>query len=150
MGQAQNIAFNLALLGLPLYAFSQSSPPDVEKDFTRAAELIQNGRESEALVSLTDFLRRHPESKLADDAQLLVGHLYSKQRNFLVAAIEFEKVFVYKDSDRLAEAAVELGQAWTKLGQSERARIEFEAVLRRYPKSDAASQAKVLLAGLKK
>jgi TolA-binding protein len=98
MGQAQNIAFNLALLGLPLYAFSQGNPSDVDKDFSRAAELIQNGRESEALVSLTDFLRRHPESKLADDAQLLIGHVYLKQRNFSTAAIEFEKVFVYKDS----------------------------------------------------
>jgi TolA-binding protein len=149
MGQAQNIAFNLALLGMPLYAFSQDTP-DVEKDFSRAVELIKSGRESEALVSLTDFLRRYPESKLCDDAQLMVGRVYLKQRNFTSAAAELEKVFLYKDSDRLAEAAVDLGQSWIKLGMSDRARIEFEAVLRRFPKSESATEAKTFLAGLKK
>jgi TolA-binding protein len=127
-----------------------SETPDAQRDYERAKGLVDAGQESSALLALGDFLRRHPMSAMADDAQYLTGEVYFRKRDFGRARDEFSRVFDYKGragTDRIPDAAVRLGEAWAHEGQSENARIEWEAVLRTYPKTSAAKAAEERLAG---
>jgi TolA-binding protein len=123
---------------------SPSQPPsDVERDFSRAEELFKSGQEDAAVVSLTDFLRRYPESARADDAQYMIGEIEYRRRNFDNAVRELKKTLDYRKrgGDRVADAYYLIGDSLLRMGHTEKARIEWEALRRAYPKSPAASRA---------
>jgi TolA-binding protein len=124
--------------------------PDADRDYARARELVEAGQEDSALLALSDFLRWHPQSAKADDAQYFMGEVYYRKRDFARAVDEFRRVFEYKGrqgADRIPEAGVRLGEAWSHQGEPDKARIEWEAVLRTFPKSEAARMAEERLAG---
>jgi TolA-binding protein len=123
---------------------------DEQRDFTRAAELLKVGKESEAFISLTDYLRRYPTSHLAPEAQYLVADLFFKQRKFQEAAGEYAKVFRFGmlGVDKAPWASVKIGECWYQLKQFDRARIEWEAVKRKFPNSEASDAARAHLAGV--
>ena len=125
--------------------------PDAERDFSRGKTLLDEGKESEALVSFTDFLRRYPKHALADDSQYLIGEIWFRRRKFEMALEEFRKVLNYgaETADRVGDAAVRMGECWVALNKVDRARVEWEAVLRKFPKSEAGTRAGTLLAGAK-
>jgi TolA-binding protein len=121
-----------------------------QRDFAIAKELLDSGKESEAQVSLTDFLRRHPTDALADDAQFNLGEIYFRKRQFSEAIAEFRKVAKYQKGDRLPDAFLRLGEAQKLLGNYREALIEFEAVRRRFPKTPQYDQALSLIDDLMK
>ncbi len=137
--------------GIPIKPLSKKDlEQDAQRDFTRATELLQNGQESQALVSFTDFLRRYPEHKLVGDAQFSIGEIFYRQRKYPQALNEFQKVkdLLKGGSQRTPDAFVRIGECHLKLGNVDRARIEWNAVRRRYLGTAAAMQADVLLKGL--
>jgi TolA-binding protein len=121
-----------------------------ERDYALAKSLFDSGKESEALLSISDFLRRHPQDLLADDAQFLAGEIYFHKRDFQEAINEFRKVGKYPKGDRLAAAHLRIGECQQNLGNVRAALIEFEAVRRRYPKGPDHDQAILLIDGLMK
>jgi TolA-binding protein len=123
------------------------SKADAERDFARAEDLFKAGQEDAAIVSLSDFLRRHPSSALADDAQYLLGEIEFRRRNFSDAIRELKKTLEYRKhgGDRVADAYFMVGESWFRLGDREKARIEWEALRRAYPKSSAAERASMRL-----
>ena len=120
------------------------------RDFERMGVLMQAGKESEALLSATDFLRRYPKSERADDAQFVLAEVYFRQRQFHTALEEFSKIPTMRNSglDKVPDAGLRMGECWLSLGDKQKSRIEWEAVLRKYPKSPAASAARLRLAGI--
>jgi TolA-binding protein len=124
---------------------------DALKDFRRIDILMETGRENEAIVSVSDFLRRYPEHHLADDAQFAMGEIYFRMRDFKRAILEFQKVARNHKSrsDRIAETGLRLGECWKNLNENEKARIEWEAVVRRFENSKAAQEARIHLMGEK-
>lgn len=137
--------------GIPIKPLSKKDLElDAQRDFSRATELLQNGQESQALVSYTDFLRRYPEHKLVGDAQFSIGEIFYRQRKYPEALNEFQKVkdLLKGGSQRTPDAFVKIGECHLKLGNIDRARIEWNAVRRRYLGTAAALRADVLLKGL--
>lgn len=122
---------------------------EVQRDFNRAIELTRAGREDQALLSLTDFLRRYPRHSWSDDIQIEIANIYWARQNFEQALVEFQKVLSYngKGADRRAEGAVGVGRCWHKLGRTDFARIEWQAVKRVYPGTSASAEADQLLMG---
>lgn len=122
-----------------------------ERDFSRAEELFKSGQEDAATLSLTDYLRRYPTGARADDAQYLLGEIEFRRRNFEAAIIELKKTLNYRQSggDRIPDAFYLIGECLQHLGQTEKARIEWEALRRAYPNSPAAGRAYLKLMELK-
>jgi len=116
---------------------------DADRDFERATALIKAGKESEALVSLTDFLRRHTESKRVAEAQFLIGEVEFRRRNFEASIRELKKTLKYigKDDVTVADAVFLMGQCWYQLGRKDRALIEWRALMRRFPGTPASMKA---------
>ncbi len=151
MGKVKSILFFYAIFLFCCTQIGATQTPEAERDFNRILVLSETGRESEAIVSVTDFLRRHPEHPLSDDAQFLLGEIYFKQRNFSLALAELKKVLNSKsqNNDRIADSGVLMGECWKFLKEPQKARIEWEAVTRRFPNSPAAKKAELHLMGEK-
>ena len=124
---------------------------DAERDFARARELMQQGKEAQALVSFTDFLRRHRSDARAAEAQYAIGEVFYRQRNYGEAINELQKVFALQKKNEETtglRASLLIGQAQLRLGQIAAARIEWEAVYRRAPTTPEGNEAKNYLMGL--
>lgn len=123
---------------------------DAKRDFERAQGLLQKGEESQALISFTDFLRRYPNHELVGDAQYSLGEILFRQRRYQQALGEFLKVkdLLSGKSPKIPFAYVRIGECRQRLGQPVQAQIEWNAVIRRFPQSPAANEAKILLKGI--
>lgn len=132
---------------LTTFAWSKESiKEDEKKDFERAQSLFKNGDEESALVSLSDFMRRHPQSLMADDVQYMIGMISFRKRNFKEAIFELQKTLNYRHSkgaDHIADAALLIAESWFRLGEVEKAIIEWQALMRVFPQSSAAVQAEL-------
>jgi len=126
---------------------ASAAAADAERDFARAEDLFKQGQEDSAIVSLSDFLRRYPGHARADDSQYLIGEIEFRRRNFENAIRELKKTLDYRKQggDRVADAYYLVGESLLRLGQTERARIEWEALRRAYPNSPAADRAALKL-----
>ena len=140
---SRSILFLLSLLVF-LPAGALAAKADTKRDFSRATELMRLGKESEALVSLTDFLRRYPKDSQAVEAQFLIGEVEYRRRNFEGAIRELKKTLKYKGKGNavIADAYFLIGQCWYLMGRKERAFIEWQALIRSFPNAPAASKAK--------
>lgn len=138
------------LVSTPLRADSESTNIDASRDMERATQLIRLGKESEALVSLTDFLRRYPKHKLTAQAQFLLGEVEYRRRNFEDAIRELKKTLKYKgiDDSTVADAFFMIGLCWVHLGRNDHALIEWQALIRKYPATPAAGKAESKLVEL--
>lgn len=138
----------------PSVAVKPLSGPALEesatRDFERAQALIEQGQESQALVSLTDFMRRYPKHRLSGEVQFYVAEVYFRQRKFREALDEYAKVRALSGEKgvKIPYAILRKGECFHKLGENVKAQIEWNALVRRYPDSPAAGQARVLLKGL--
>jgi|GEM_PF-3201460 len=125
---------------------TEAHKSDEARDFQRADELFKAGEEDKALVSLTDFLRRYPASQKADDVQYMIGAIAFHRRNFPEAIRELKKTLEYRNragADRIADAFLLVAESWYKLGDVEKAVIEWEALKRAFPSTPAAEQAQM-------
>lgn len=126
-------------------AWARRESADARRDFERAVELAKTGKESEALVSLTDFLRRYPESSRAVEAQLLMGEIEFRRRNFETAINELKKTLKYKKYEKtfVAEAYYLIGECWMRMKKYDRALIEWRALMRKFKGTPAADKAEL-------
>ncbi|NCN26635.1 tetratricopeptide repeat protein [bacterium] len=129
---------------------SSSLDTDVQRDFDRAKKLSVDGFEEKAKISWMDFLRRYPSHGLSDNAHFHLGEIYQRQELFEQAILEFRKVFSDKRSDMRPQAALEMGNCLKKMNNPREAKIQWAAIVRVYPKSSAAAQAKLRLLELEK
>ncbi|HQG45045.1 MAG TPA: tetratricopeptide repeat protein, partial [bacterium] len=61
------------------------------------------------------------------------------------AIIEFEKVFTFHDSDKNDDAQLKLGLCYTRTGNVEKAKAEFQKLLDTYPDSEFRARAQYYL-----
>ena len=134
---------------LPSQALSaEGEDPQMAIDFERAKVLFDEGKESESLLSLTDFLRRYPLGERSARAQALIGEIYFNRREYSTALNALQKAIKMASvsADVMGMAAVRAGECHQKLNSLFNARVEWEAVRRRFSGTEAAQRAQNLLA----
>ena len=86
----------------------------------------------------------HPQ---AAAAQNHIGEAYYRQRDYRQAMAEFQKtVDGYTQAAQVSEALLKIGLCQRALGDAASAKASWEQVIKQFPKSDAARQARTLLA----
>lgn len=89
------------------------------------------------------YLRTFPRSDLADEAQFYIGECnYADGKNQEAVQAYTQVITNYPRGQSVAPAYYKRGLAFERLGQVDRARESFEAVLKSFPDSDAARLAK--------
>ncbi len=89
------------------------------------------------------YLRTFPRSDQADEAQFYIGECNYSDGKHQAAVQAYTQVIVnYPRGQSVSPAYYKRGLAFERLGQLDRARESFEAVMKLFPDSDAARLAK--------
>ncbi|OGB98187.1 hypothetical protein A2V82_06680 [candidate division KSB1 bacterium RBG_16_48_16] len=124
----------------------QVSTSGTFKDRYDQALSLYNSRQYQAAINEFDaLLALNENNSLSDNCQYWKGECYYALRNYNQAIIEFEKVFVFANSNKYDDAQLKLGLCYLKLGNSARARIEFEKLISDYPDSEYIAKARAYL-----
>lgn len=127
---------------------SPVAPNTFKGQYEQALAMYNNRNYQQALSKFDQLLEKNVENSLVDNCQYWKGECYYGMRDYNQAALEFQKVFVYDDSNKLDDAQLKLGLCYKMLGDIERARTEFNKVVNNYPDSEYISRAQTYLSEL--
>lgn len=97
------------------------------------------------------FLKKWPKDKGAAEAQLLLADTYFDQSQWRPAILEYGKFRKEHPKDpRMPHALLNIGQAFEKIDLKPEAGKFYRAILRFYPRSKEARQARRLVRGLRR
>ncbi len=133
----------------PLPSPASPGPRNVEAERMFAAALAQlrAGNDGQAALEFTEFVTQFPSHPQAAAAQNYIGEAFYRQRDFRQAAAEFQKtVDNYTQATPVSEALLKIGLCQRALGDAAAAKAAWEQVIKLFPKTDAARQARTLLA----
>jgi tol-pal system protein YbgF len=99
-----------------------------------------------AMLSFYDLIVTYPTDPLRESAQFLVADIYFNQKDYRGALAEFEAlVDAVPRGERVPDALLKIGQCQKSLGDTGRAKRTWERIVKDYPASAAARQARALL-----
>lgn len=126
--------------------------PEDKKQFLQLAEEKAKGSEPALARQLyAEFLKKWPKDELTGEAHFGLGETYFTEEKCREALFEYGKVIQEFGKTRSApQAYLRSADCFQKLKMNDESRLALEEVLRQYPKSDAAKQAKARLAQLAK
>jgi tol-pal system protein YbgF len=120
-----------------------------EKLYATAMASFRAEEHGQAVLEFTELIDKFPRHTLAASAQFWIGEAYYRQRDFNQAVTEFQKVSdLYPQSPPVAESLLKLGMCYRALHDLPRARETWEQVVKSHPRTEAATQARALLASL--
>ena len=124
--------------------------PSEQQDYEAALALLQGGDYKGAAGALTEFVRRHPDSAYAANAQYALGTAYYAQRDYKKAIAAQQVVATsYKDSAKAPDAMLNIASNYIELNDKKNARKSLQSLVSKYPDSPAAQTAKSRLTALK-
>ncbi|HEU4371927.1 MAG TPA: tol-pal system protein YbgF [Telluria sp.] len=124
--------------------------PGELKSYEAAMALFKSGDYKVAANALSDFVRRHPDSSYASNAQYWLGNAYYAQRDYKNAIAAQEIVATtYKDSAKAPDAMLNIASSYIEMKDKKNAKKALQQLVTKYPDSSAASAAKDRLAALK-
>jgi len=122
--------------------------PDADRMFGAALAKLRAGEGGQAALEFTEFVTQFPNHPQAAAAQNWIGEAYYRQRDYRQAIAEFQKtVDNYTQTAEVAEALLKIGLCKRALGDAAAARAAWAQLVKQYPKSEAAAQARGFLAG---
>ncbi len=120
---------------------------EADRIFTAALARLRAGDDGQAALEFTEFVMQYPAHPQAAAAQNYIGEAYYRQRDYRQAMGEYQKtVDGYTQAAQVSEALLKIGLCQRALGDGARAKATWEQVVKQFPKSDAARQARTLLA----
>jgi len=131
----------------PAPAAPPSRNAEADRIFADALAKLRAGDDGQAALEFTEFVAQFPSHPQAAAAQNHIGEAYYRQRDYRQAMGEFQKtVDGYTQAVQVSEALLKIGLCQRSLGDPARAKASWEQVVKQFPKSDAARQARALLA----
>lgn len=101
------------------------------------------GQWSLAVQGFEAFIKSFPRAEQADDAQLYIGESYLLDNKLEQAIAAYDKVITdHPSGDATPMAYYKRGLVHDKLGRADKARESWQAVIQKFPTSDAALLAK--------
>lgn len=123
----------------PLGVTRESPDPD----YTQGIKALNLEDFKGAISSLEAFIRKSPDSRLADNAQFFIAEAYLRAENYPQAIVEFNRVIdLYPDGDAVPEALYKIGVSYAELNDKKNAAQYYHRVLNQYPDSSAAFSAR--------
>jgi len=120
-------------------------------DYQRALDILREGRYRQAGEAFRAFLKTHPDSAYADNAQYWLAETYYVTRQFDTALEEFEKVLKqYPGSSKKPDARLKIGFIHYEKGNWDQARQALQQVVDEHPGTTAARLAAERLARMKR
>jgi len=120
-----------------------SESEGAKKDYDDAWRLVERKEYRNAIPRLREFLKKYPNSALADNAQYWLGECFYGLKEYDQAILEFDAVRrKYPKGDKVPAALLKQGFAFAELGDKVDARLILQELLDRFPQSEEAGRAK--------
>ena len=116
---------------------------EMEKLYDAAYQDLVKGQFELSREGFAEFLRRYPQSTLADNAQYWIGESFYAQEDYARSAAEFATVpSTYPSGDKAAAATLKQAYALLAIGQRSEGKKILESVIAKYPNTPEARLAK--------
>jgi tol-pal system protein YbgF len=110
------------------------------QEYRKAAILLEARKYPEAVLAFSGFVEKYPDHPLAGSAQYSVGEAYFRQKEYKLAATEFERVLTsYDRSPHVSDTLRDLADAEDATKQPEKAARHRQLLTSLFPQSPAAS-----------
>ncbi len=130
-------------------ATEKASANDLSKLYDTAYQDLVRGQYDMAREGFLEFLRRYPQSTLADNAQYWIGESYYSQQQYARAAAEFAEVMEkHAGGDKVPAAMLKRAFAMISMSKRPEARTLMEQLIKKYPNSQEAELARARLKDL--
>ncbi len=111
--------------------------------YTAAIQLIDQKNYEAARKKLKAFLKRHPKSTRADNAQFWIAETYFREKWYEKALIEYQNVIErYPKGNKVPAAYLKQALAFEKIGDKANARLVLKELIKKYPKVNEAKIAR--------
>lgn len=118
--------------------------------YQKGLTLLKDGKYPEAIREFKNFLGTNPTGENADNAVYWMGEAYYVLRDFTASRETYRRLIRdFPQSPKVADAQLKLGYIDYDTGQWAKAREQLNEVVKRYPGTNAASQASKRLAKMK-
>lgn len=108
-----------------------------------AATHMAAGRQAVARAVLTRAKAEHADGKELAEIEFRIAETYFNERTYSKAALAFKRVIDDHPGSAWASwSMLRQGECFDGLGQTDNARLFWDGVIQRFPKSDAAKEAK--------
>lgn len=130
-------------------AVAPGTAPSPDDLYRRALGDFTSGNDALALQEAQDFVRLYPSHALADDAQYLIGRVYETERHYPEAIAAYDQLLqAYPNGDKAPGAYLEKGFALLETNRTAEAVIQLQHVITAYPRSEEARAARERLRDL--
>jgi len=111
--------------------------------YTAAIQFIDQKNYEAARKKLKVFLKRHPKSTRADNAQFWIAETYFREKWYEKALIEYQNVIErYPKGNKVPAAYLKQALAFEKIGDKANARLVFKELIKKFPKVNEAKIAR--------
>ena len=123
---------------------SSDGAPTADEAYDTALGAFRRGSLSTARQGFQEFLRIAPDDRRAADAQFYVGEAYTRDPDAAIAAYQ-RVVDRYPTSSRTPTALLRMAKLEIARGDRAQARTHLNRILRSFPRSDEADEARTQL-----
>ena len=122
---------------------------EVKQQYDKAIKMHMSRKYRKSISMMTELLINYPDSKLAGNFQYWIGEALFLLKDYNGSLDAFKKVFSYGDSYKLDDAQYMLGKVNMYKGDDQKALIELESLIMKYPESEYVSKANKLIKKVK-
>ena len=120
-----------------------SGAVDPEELYQNAYADYSKGNYQLAVLGFREYVRRFPDSELADNAQYWVGESYFSSGDYEKAILAFDElVSRFPNGDRLPTAYLKKGMSYLEENRTPRGVLDLQYLVRNFPTTDEARQAR--------
>lgn len=121
----------------------QNLASDSSAIYKRGLDLMGEEKYTEAQGAFADFIRKFPQSDLADNAQYWIGECFYSQKNFKEAEAAFKSVRDhFPFGNKVPDAIYKEALCQRQLGEEDKAKATLRQLVAEYPDSEAAAKVK--------
>lgn len=118
------------------------------KAYEAALNQFKLGNYQASVAGFQSFLATYPDSQQVSSAQYWIGNAYYALRDYKMAIAAQQKVLTtWPDSAKAPDAMLNIASCQAEMGATRTARETLQTLLKKYPGTPAAEQAKQRLAG---
>lgn len=119
------------------------------KELEKGLGLMGQTKYKEAIQAFEQFLKKYPKSLSKGEALFWIAESREAMGESSLAIKDYQKfVTLYPKSDKAPLAILKQGEAFLKLNMKKEAKVFWEKLIKEYPQSTEASQAKSKIASL--
>ena len=137
-----NVPVSSSGVSAPAQAVSPATSKNGKSSYDKAFGLLKEGRYNQAIVAFSNFIKKHPASQYADNAQYWLAEANYAYRQYKQALSEFQRLIAkYPDSSKVQGARLKIAYVYYELKNWSAAKASLQEIIKLFPNTNFAKKA---------